>query len=60
MSESVERARRVAIEALVDACARDVLPDEEFERRVAAVRAASSLSELRALLVDLPGRAGSE
>lgn len=56
----LERARRLALDALVDHFAHDQLRPEEFERRVAAARGAGSLTELRALLADLPGGSGEE
>ena len=60
MTGSLDRARRVALEALVEHFAHDQIRPEEFERRVALARAASSLAELRGLLVDLPGRSADE
>jgi hypothetical protein len=60
VTEDLERARRVALDALVEHFANDQLRPEEFERRVGAVRIAGSLTELRALLADLTGRGGGE
>lgn len=60
MSHGFERARRVTLEALVEHFAQDQIRPEEFERRVALARGASSLDELRGLLADLPGRAADE
>jgi hypothetical protein len=60
VSDDLERARRVALDALVEHFANEQMRPEEFERRVGAARAAASLSELRTLLADLPGRGGEE
>lgn len=48
-------ARQQAVEVLCEAFADDQMAVEEFERRIDAVHAATSASELRALLADLPG-----
>ena len=60
MSSELERARRVAIDALVEHFAHDQLQPEEFERRVGVARTATSAAELRPLLADLPGRGDEE
>jgi hypothetical protein len=60
VTAGIERARRVALEALVEHFAHDQIRPEEFERRVALAREASSLAELRGLLADLPGRSADE
>ena len=54
MSDDLDRARRLTLDALIERFAHEQLNPDEFERRVAAVRAAQSLEELRALLVGLP------
>jgi hypothetical protein len=60
LSEEIERARRVALDALVEHFAHDQLAPEEFERRIGLARSAGSIAELRVLLADLPGRGGKE
>ena len=54
MSDDLDRARRLTLDALVERFAHEQLNPDEFERRVGAVRAAQSVEELRTLLVDLP------
>lgn len=49
--------RQKAVDLLCEAFADDHIPMEEFERRVDAVHAATSESELRELLADLPAAA---
>ncbi len=49
------QTRQVTIDALCEHFANDVMPVEEFERRVDVAHNASSVDELRALLRDLPG-----
>jgi hypothetical protein len=60
LTEDLERARRVTLDALVEQFAHEQLAPEEFERRVGTVRTAASVAELRVLLADLPGRGGEE
>jgi len=50
MGKSIERARRVTLERLVELRAEEHLAEAEFERRVEAARVAASMSELKALL----------
>ena len=47
--------RQVTIDALCDHFANDVMPVEEFERRVELAHRAKSVDDLKALLRDLPG-----
>lgn len=54
-STPLMHARKVAIDALMEHFANDVMDMEEFERRVETVHAAQTTSELKALLLDLPG-----
>lgn len=49
------QTRQMAIAALCEHFANDVLPVEEFERRVDLAHKASSVEALKALLRDLPG-----
>ena len=49
------QTRQVTIDALCEHFANDVMPVEEFERRVDVAHKAKSLDELRELLRDLPG-----
>jgi hypothetical protein len=55
LPETLEHARRVTLDALVDGLARERIAGPEFERRVAAARVAATVAELRLLLADLPG-----
>ncbi|MEQ1855127.1 MAG: DUF1707 domain-containing protein [Longimicrobiales bacterium] len=49
------QTRQVTIDALCEHFANDVMPVEEFERRVDVAHQAASVDELRELLRDLPG-----
>ncbi len=49
------QARQVTIDALCEHFANDVMPMEEFERRVEVAHKASTAAELKELLSDLPG-----
>jgi len=51
----LNHARQVTIDALCDHFANDVMSVEEFERRVDAAHAATSVDALKKLLHDLPG-----
>jgi len=50
--------RQAAVEALSEAFAQDVLPVEEFERRVELAHRAVTAAELRVLLSDIPRSGG--
>lgn len=54
-SQPLGPSRQVTIEALCEHFANDVIPVEEFERRVDAAHKAASVGELKELLRDLPG-----
>ena len=49
------QTRQVTIDALCEHFANDVMPVEEFERRIDAAHKAANNEELRELLRDLPG-----
>jgi hypothetical protein len=49
--------REAAVSRLSDAYARDVLPVEEFERRLESVYKAADRAQLATLVADLPGSA---
>lgn len=49
-----DELRQAAVDALSDAFAQDVLPVEEFERRVELAHRAATAAELRVLLSDIP------
>lgn len=55
-SEELDRARRVAVDALLEALAAERLAMEEFERRMASVRSAESAADLVGLLPEVFGR----
>jgi DUF1707 SHOCT-like domain len=49
------QTRQVTVDALCEHFANDVMPVEEFERRVDAAHRAQTVDELKELLRDLPG-----
>ena len=51
----LKHTREVTIDALMELFANDVVNVDEFERRVGAAHAASTINEIEALLHDLPG-----
>lgn len=53
-NDSLERLREHVIEQLSTGYSRDFLSEHEFEQRLETATAASTHSELRSLLVDLP------
>ena len=53
--EPLGPTRQVTIDALCEHFANDVMPVEEFERRVELAHRAASVEDLKALLRDLPG-----
>lgn len=50
-----DRTRQIAIDALMEHFANDVLEIDEFERRVESAHKATTSGELKELLQDLPG-----
>lgn len=55
----LDEARRLTVERLVEHLAREHLALDDFERRVAAARAAPDREALRRSLDGLPGRGGA-
>lgn len=53
--QSLSHTRQVTVDALCEHFANDLMPVEEFERRVDAAHRAQSVDELKQLLRDLPG-----
>ena len=51
----LNQTRQVTIDALCEHFANDVMPVEEFERRVDLAHKASTVDDLKGLLQDLPG-----
>lgn len=56
--DPLDRARREAVDALVDHLADEKLGVGEFERRVRIAREAATLDRVRSALAGLPGRGG--
>jgi hypothetical protein len=53
--QALSQTRQVTVDALCEHFANDVMPVEEFERRVDAAHRAQTVDELKELLRDLPG-----
>jgi hypothetical protein len=53
--QPLSHTRQLTVDALCEHFANDVMPVEEFERRVDAAHRAQTVDELKALLRDLPG-----
>jgi hypothetical protein len=53
--QPLSHTRQVTVDALCEHFANDVMPVEEFERRVDAAHRAQTVDELKELLRDLPG-----
>jgi hypothetical protein len=53
--QPLSHIRQITVDALCEHFANDVMPVEEFERRVEAVHRAQTVDELKELLQDLPG-----
>lgn len=53
--QPLSHTRQVTVDALCEHFANDVMPVEEFERRVDAAHRAQTVEELKELLRDLPG-----